>query len=110
MAETTMSTETPRHKSLEIFKKNVEERTNGGIEIQIFPSGQLGTEKEIIESCKLGTVQGYRVGQYEMTAQKLLVFMMPYLFENNDQINKISDTSIMDVINEQAAENGLFNN
>lgn len=103
-----MSTETPRHKSLEIFKKNVEERTNGGIEIQIFPSGQLGTEKEIIESCKLGTVQGYRVGQYEMTAQKLLVFMMPYLFENNDQINKISDTSIMDVINEQAAENGLY--
>lgn len=103
-----MSTETPRHKSLEIFKENVEERTNGGILVEIYPSGQLGTEKEIIESTKLGTIQGYRVGQYEMTAPKLLIFMMPFLFDNNEQINKISETSIVDAINEQAAANGLY--
>ncbi len=103
-----MSTETPRHKSLEMFKKNVEERTDGKIIVEIYPSGQLGTEKEIIESCKLGTIQGYRVGQYEMTAQKLLIFMMPFLFDDNEMINKISETSIMEAINEQAAENGLY--
>ncbi len=103
-----MSTETPRHKSLEIFKENVEARTDGKIKVEIYPSGQLGTEKEIIESCKLGTIQGYRVGQYEMTAPKLLIFMMPFLFDGQETINKIADTSIVDAINEQAAENGLY--
>ena len=103
-----MSTETPRHKSLELFKENVEKRTDGKLLVEIYPSGQLGTEKEIIESCKLGTIQGYRVGQYELTAPKLLIFMMPFLFDNNEMINKISETSIIDAINEQAAENGLY--
>jgi C4-dicarboxylate-binding protein DctP len=103
-----MSTETPRHKSLELFKENVEKRTDGKLLVEIYPSGQLGTEKEIIESCKLGTIQGYRVGQYELTAPKLLIFMMPFLFDNNEMINKISETSIVDAINEQAAENGLY--
>ena len=38
------------------LKRIVEKETNGEVEIQIFPNGQLGSEKEMIEGLKLGTV------------------------------------------------------
>ena len=39
----------PYHKGMLELKRIVEKETNGEVEIQIFPNGQLGSEKEMIE-------------------------------------------------------------
>ena len=47
--------ETPHHRSAVKFKEFVEERTHGRVEVDIFPSGQLGSAQEMFEGLQFGT-------------------------------------------------------
>lgn len=63
------------------FKDIVEAETAGAITVNLFPAGQLGGEREIIESTKLGTIQmcmvsGAIAGQFKPA----MVLDIPYLF------------------------------
>lgn len=52
--------ETPqqsRHVHLEIVAELVNERTNGAVEFQIFPQGQLGNQRVMTEGVQLGTLE-----------------------------------------------------
>jgi C4-dicarboxylate-binding protein DctP len=48
----------PRHKGLEQVAAAVKERTKGAIEIQLFPSSQLGNARQMIESTQFGAIEG----------------------------------------------------
>ena len=52
----------PGHIGLEKFAELVKQRTNGEIEIQIFPNSQLGRALTQIESVKLGTLHMFSGG------------------------------------------------
>jgi C4-dicarboxylate-binding protein DctP len=73
------------------FKKYVEEKTNGGIQITIYHSGQLGTEKEMLEQTCSGIIQGFRGGQFDFLP-KLLIFSLPFLCENADEISRLMNS------------------
>ena len=47
-----------RHVHLLKVAELVKERTNGAVEFQIFPSGQLGNQRQMTEGVQLGTIQG----------------------------------------------------
>ncbi|MEZ5812799.1 MAG: TRAP transporter substrate-binding protein [Rhizobiaceae bacterium] len=51
------STQQSRHVHLEKVAKLVAERTNGAVEFQIFPQGQLGQQREMTEGVQLGTLE-----------------------------------------------------
>ena len=40
-----------------VFKNEVEARSQGEIEVKIFPANQLGSEGEMLEACRLGSIQ-----------------------------------------------------
>ncbi len=84
-------TDNPRHISLEAFKKIVEEKTNGGIKVEIYPAGQLGTEKEMLEQTCSGVIQGFRGGQFDFLP-KLLIFSLPFLCENSEQVTRLMNS------------------
>ena len=44
------------HKAAGVFASRVEERSDGRIRVQLYPSGQLGNERELVEGVKLGSV------------------------------------------------------
>ena len=47
------------------FKEVVEARSEGKVEVQLFPSGQLGDETEMIQNCLLYTsFDGHRVNRW----------------------------------------------
>src|SRR5262245_51145749 len=48
----------PRHKGLEKVAALVKERTKGAVEIQLFPSSQLGNARQMIESTQFGAIEG----------------------------------------------------
>ena len=50
------STTNTGHKALEYFDKEIRARTDGRIGLEIFPNGQLGGEREQIESIQLGNL------------------------------------------------------
>ena len=48
----------PRHKGLEKVAALVKERTKGAVDIQLFPSSQLGNARQMIESTQFGAIEG----------------------------------------------------
>ncbi len=48
----------PRHQGLVKVAELVKSRTNGEVELQLFPSSQLGNARQMIEGTQLGTSEG----------------------------------------------------
>jgi tripartite ATP-independent transporter DctP family solute receptor len=48
----------PRHQGLVKVAELVKSRTNGEVELQLFPSSQLGNARQMIEGTQLGTEEG----------------------------------------------------
>lgn len=92
------STESPRHISLLKFEELLEAATDGAIDVQIFPSAQLGNEQEMIESVKLGVLQAARAGQFDLVTNQLSIYMMPFLFDNVESFQAITRGPIGDKI------------
>jgi TRAP-type transport system periplasmic protein len=68
----------------------VRDRTNGEVDIQVFPGGQLGGEVEMLEGLRLGSLQAALV---EISATsgwvpQGAVFSLPFLFRDDDHLYK----------------------
>lgn len=75
------------------FKKEVEARSKGRVEVQLFPNRQLGDEKPMIEGMRLGTVDAGAITN-AVIAQIEPAFQLndlPFLFENEAQAQKVLD-------------------
>lgn len=76
-----------RYTSLKKFKEEVESKSKGTIEVQLYPSAQLGNDKDLIEGVKLGTVQATvtsagNFGDYE---PKMGISALPFIFKNSQE-------------------------
>ena len=45
------------HKALLEFEKEVEEKSDGRIDVQIYPNAELGGDEELCEAVAMGTIQ-----------------------------------------------------
>jgi len=91
----TANPDEPYHKGMLELKRVVEKESNGEVEIQIFPNGQLGSEKETIEGLKLGTVDITSVSNGNLTnfVPELGIFDLPFLFRDRPHMYKAMDGS-----------------
>lgn len=76
--------------------KKLEQATNGRVSIQMFPSMQLGGEKEMIEQAQVGALQIARVsvGPMGSIVDELNVFNLPFVFRDVPHMNKVIDGAI----------------
>ncbi|SFN05828.1 DctP family TRAP transporter solute-binding subunit [Thermodesulforhabdus norvegica] len=75
-----------------VFKDIVEAETGGSVEVQVFPSNQLGGEREMIESTKLGTIQMCIVSAaLAGYFRPVMVLDIPYLFSSAPVAWKVLD-------------------
>src|SRR5512134_3173404 len=76
--------------------KKLEAQTNGRISIQMFPSMQLGGEKEMIEQAQVGALQIARisVGAIGPVVDDLNVFNLPFVFRDEAHMRKVIDGPI----------------
>jgi len=74
----------PTVEAIERMGKKLEKATNGRISIQMFPSMQLGGEKEMIEQAQVGALQIARisVGAMGPVVDDLNVFNLPFVFRD----------------------------
>jgi len=74
------------------FKNIVEAETSGGVEVKVFPAGQIGGERELVESTRLGTIQMSMVsGAIAGTYKEAQVLDIPYLFSSPAVAWKVMD-------------------
>jgi len=97
----------PRHKSLLRFKELVWEKTEGRIRVDVFPAGQLGDEASMLEATKIGTLQATRGGLFELVSPRLLVYTLPFLFDDLDGIEKVTMGPIGERIAKEAEKKGI---
>jgi tripartite ATP-independent transporter DctP family solute receptor len=76
--------------------KKLEEATKGKYSIQMYPSMQLGGEKEMIEQAQLGAIAFARisVGPMGPVVPELNVFNLPFLFRDDAHMEKVIDGEI----------------
>ncbi|SES20572.1 TRAP transporter substrate-binding protein [Psychrobacillus sp. OK032] len=93
MAAHVVSTETTQHKAFMEFKRLVEERSDGRIEVDIYPDGQLGGEREMIESTQAGNIQmsSPSVGVLANFSSALQIFDFPFIFKDSETAHKVVD-------------------
>ncbi|MCY3560722.1 MAG: TRAP transporter substrate-binding protein [bacterium] len=70
------------------FKEIIEERSQGKISVEVFPSGQLGGERELVEGAQIGSVDVAVVlaGIMESFVPEFGVLNLPYLFDDRDHV------------------------
>ncbi|MHA6251835.1 TRAP transporter substrate-binding protein [Oceanobacillus sp. CAU 1775] len=80
-------------KAMYKFKELVEEKTNGSIEVEVFPDSQLGGERDIIEGIQLGTMQGGPIGSAVMAnfAPSFNLWSLPFVFPTREDSHRILD-------------------
>ncbi len=83
----------PYHEGFLKWAKNVEEKTGGGLKIEVFHSAQLGVEEDIIVQIR----QGANVGQNTDSARlgnfipEIAVLNAPYFVDNLDDVAKLKE-------------------
>ena len=86
----------PTVAATENLGKKLSEATQGRLSIQMYPSMQLGGEKETIEQTQIGAIQISRVsvGTMGPIVDDINVINMPFLFKNTAHANKMMDGPI----------------
>lgn len=82
------ATTSARHQSLLLFEKTVEEKTNGGVQVEIYPAGQLGNETEMTEAVSMGTLQAVRGGELEYLPQ-ITMLSLPMLCDSLEEVRSL---------------------
>lgn len=90
------STTTPGHVAMEQVDAELRKRTEGRVGIEIFPSSQLGGERELIESIQLGNVDMAFVSSAPLAAfsPSFSVMDMPFLFKDRATVYGVLDGEI----------------
>ena len=80
----------------EKFAELVKERTNGAYEIEIYPNGTLGGERDMLESMQIGALDMGIItsGPFINFSSAMGVLDMPYLFASNEEAYAVLDGEI----------------
>ena len=99
----------PTVEAIERMGKKLDAQTGGRISIQMYPSMQLGGEKEMIEQAQVGALQIARisVGAMGPVVDELNVFNLPFIFRDEAHMRKVIDgpigTEMLDKVTNSSA-------
>ncbi|MDY0092570.1 MAG: TRAP transporter substrate-binding protein [Candidatus Vecturithrix sp.] len=96
-------------KALVLFAENVKEKTNGAVNIKVFHSGQLGNDREGIESTRIGTIDIMFAGTggYSTFYDKTKIFDLPFLFDNSQEAYEVVNGPVGEEIFSDMEQFGL---
>lgn len=104
-----LDTKHPYHIGSEFFGKRAKELTNGRIEVQVYPSSQLGNERELAEALQIGTVEmaAITTAVTSRFVKELEIFNLPFLFKDFQHVYKVLDSKFGEELNMAAQKKGL---
>jgi TRAP-type transport system periplasmic protein len=83
----------PSYDAWEFFKKTLEAKSNGRFAVSLYPAGQLGEERELIEQVKMGSVDLVTVNSAPLSLHfsKFDLFVLPYLWRDEPHLWRFAD-------------------
>ncbi|GAA0486296.1 TRAP transporter substrate-binding protein [Salinibacillus aidingensis] len=83
------------HKTAEKFAELVDEKTDGQLQIEIYPNEQLGSETEVLNGIEAGTVDMTISGETMANwAPEAALMAVPYAFKGQDHLQKVVEGEI----------------
>ncbi len=79
-----LSEGTPAADMIEDMAKAVAEKTDGRVEIDVFPNSQLGSEKEMLEQVQMGTMESsaIMIGTMQALDKRMAIEDLPYMWKD----------------------------
>jgi len=84
------------HKAMLVMADRLKELSSGTMEIELYPSGQLGSEREMIELLQIGSLAMTKVSAspLEGFVSRMKIFNVPYLFRDQAHFYTVLDSDI----------------
>jgi tripartite ATP-independent transporter DctP family solute receptor len=81
----------PVHKAMVYMADKVKEKSGGRMKVEIYPSEQLGNEKDCIEALQMGYMAMTKISSAPMEGfvPKMKIFGIPYLFRDSEHFWKV---------------------
>lgn len=91
-----LDTNHPVHKAMLFMSQRVDEVSGGSMRLDIYPGGQLGSERETIELLQIGSLAMTKVSSspLEGFVPEMKVFSMPYVFRDHDHFWRVLKSEI----------------
>ncbi len=86
----------PVHRGMMYMAEKVSEKSNGRMRVDIYPSGQLGAERELIELLQIGSLAMTKVSTAPLEAfvPEMIIFGIPYVFRDDEHRWKVLNSEI----------------
>ncbi|MFS4466858.1 TRAP transporter substrate-binding protein [Maribacter sp. 2210JD10-5] len=96
----------PVHKGIVAMKESLEKKSEGKLQIKIFPDGQLGTEREVLELLQIGSIAMTKVSAASMSnfAPEYQVTNIPYLFRDRAHLFRVLEGDVGKKLLESGSE------
>ncbi|MBM4761089.1 TRAP transporter substrate-binding protein [Bacillus sp. B15-48] len=95
--------------SAEKFKELVEANSEGKITVEIYPNGQLGGEREMVEAIQLGNLTMAFPSSAVLVAfsPSMAVWDLPYLFKDHETAHRVLDGEVGQEILDSLSDKGI---
>lgn len=99
----------PIYKGLEVFKENVEQKTDGKVTVELYSGSQLGADEDVLEQAKVGASVGIITdpGRMSNYIKDFGILGGPYLADNYEDALKLMETSVYKDLAGQFEEYGF---
>lgn len=96
--------------TLEAMNDEIIDRTDGRVELDLYPNGELGGEIEVLEQLESGSVEGAVIiaGTLSTVAPAVGGVDLPYLFDDVEHARRAMDGEVGDFIADELAPAGLI--
>jgi tripartite ATP-independent transporter DctP family solute receptor len=104
-----ISAKSAAHKGLDVLAREVSDKTEGRVTVEVFSDAQLGGLGEMGENLRSGAVEIALVdsGSLSRFDPGLGVFDLPFLFEDMEQFNTLLDGEVGDAVNQKVEAVGV---
>lgn len=104
-----VSPNTPKGKAADYFAKRVDELTAGKVEVKVFPSSQLYTDKAVMKALKIGNVQmaAPSFSKFTSLVPQLQLFDLPFLFRDANHVHAVMDGEVGQAMKDLVTKKGF---
>ncbi|MCZ6503756.1 MAG: DctP family TRAP transporter solute-binding subunit [Gammaproteobacteria bacterium] len=101
---------TPKGQTAGLFKKLVDERLPGKVEVEIYPSAQLMSDDDSIEALAFGEVQMIAVSlsKFDRITHEFQVFDLPFLFPDLQAVETFQASTAGKALLDSMTEKGIM--
>ncbi|MBV1759480.1 MAG: TRAP transporter substrate-binding protein [Dethiosulfatibacter sp.] len=86
----------PITKAQFLFEEIVERESGGAMKVEVYPSGQLGAGREMVEAVQVGNIQmgETTLAPFSSWTDEFSLLALPFLFDNREHAFRVADSEM----------------